>query len=431
MIRSFPRAILHIDADTFFASCEQSRNPSLKGKPVICGKERGIAASMSIEAKKRGITRAMHLSEIRRICPDAIILPSDYETYSMLSQRFFDIVRRFTPEVEEYGIDECFADLTGLRRVYRTGYREIAEKIQQSLIKDLGFTFSIGLAPTKSLAKIGSKWQKPYGFTAISGRDVHLFLEKLAIDEVWGIGPQTSAFLNKHGKRTALDFAQTPEGWVTVNLNSNFLDIWHELNGRSVFELSTEPKTSYASIQKFKTFTPPSTDKDFIFAQLSKNIENACIKARRYQLAATEVSFVVRTQEFRHTYIEAKLSRPTNIPTEIIPIAKGVFEHIFTHGVLYRGTGVTLFKLQTPTQQLDLFNSLLKVEKFTKVYAAADKIAERYGKHSLFLGSSWKAHNLSQHTIERGMAPERQEKKLLGESKRKRLGIPMLLGEIL
>lgn len=431
IIRSFPHAILHIDADTFFASCEQMRNPSLKGKPVICGKERGIAASMSIEAKKRGVTRAMSLYEIRRLCPEAVILPSDYETYSMLSQRFFDIVRRFTPEVEEYGIDECFADLTGLRRVFRAGYREIAEKIQTALIKELGITFSVGLAPTKSLAKIGSKWQKPYGFTTIPGRDIHLFLEKLTVGDVWGIGPQTAAFLMKHGKHTALQFAKTPEWWIQRNLSRNFLDIWHELNGRSVIELATEPKTSYASIQKFRTFTPPSTDKEFIFSQLAKNIENACIKARRYNLAANEVSFVVRTQDFRHTAIEAKLSRPTNIPTEIIPIAKGVFEHLFKTGIPYRGTGVTLFKLQTPSLQMDLFNSLIKVEKFTKIYAATDKIAEKYGKHSLFLGSSWKAHTLSQHQAERGLAPERQAKKLFGEGKRKRIGIPMLLGELI
>ena len=430
LIRSFPRAILHIDADTFFASCEQSRNPSLRGKPVICGKERGIAASMSIEAKQKGVTRAMSLYEIRRLCPDAVILPSDYETYSMLSQRFFDIVRRYTPEVEEYGIDECFADLTGLRGVFRTGYAEIADMIQRDIIKDLGFTFSVGLAPTKSLAKIGSKWKKPHGLTVISGRDIHLFLAALDVEKVWGIGPQTAAFLRKHGKRTALEFATTSEWWITHNLSSNFLDIWHELNGRAVIELVTEPKTSYASIQKFKTFTPPSTNKEFIFAQLSKNIENACIKARRYQLAATEVSFILRTEDFRHTTIEAKLSRPTNLPTEIMPIAKGVFEHLVKPNTLYRGSGVTLFKLQTPTRQLDLFNSLVKVEKFTKIYAAADKVAEKYGKHSLFLGSSWQAHNLSQHTAERGLAPERQTKKLLGENKRRRLGIPMLLGEV-
>src|SRR5260370_22283863 len=92
-IHGFPRAILHIDGDAFFASCEQSRDPALKGRPVITSKERGIVASMSYEAKARGVTRAMRLANVQRICPDAVFLPSDYETYSLLSKRFFSIVR--------------------------------------------------------------------------------------------------------------------------------------------------------------------------------------------------------------------------------------------------------------------------------------------------------------------------------------------------
>jgi DNA polymerase-4/DNA polymerase V len=97
-IHGFPRAILHIDGDAFFASCEQSRDPTLKGRAVITGKERGIVASMSYEAKARGITRGMRLFEVRALCPDAVILPSDYETYSILSERLFAIVRRYTPD---------------------------------------------------------------------------------------------------------------------------------------------------------------------------------------------------------------------------------------------------------------------------------------------------------------------------------------------
>ena len=100
-IRSFPRAILHVDGDAFFALCEQMQNPSLRGKPVITGLERGIASSMSYEAKARGVTRAMSLRDIRRVCPDAIILPSDYELYSLMSMRMYDIVRRYPDAVEE------------------------------------------------------------------------------------------------------------------------------------------------------------------------------------------------------------------------------------------------------------------------------------------------------------------------------------------
>src|SRR5215471_13960231 len=172
-LHSFPRAIVHIDGDAFFASCEQSRDPSLQGKPVVTGKERGIAASMSYEAKAHGVTRGMRVWEIKRLCPEAIIVPSDYETYSLLSTRLFSIVRRYTPEVEEYSIDECFCDVTGLRRVLRMSYLQIAERIKHTLDTELGFTFSVGLAPNKVVAKIASKWQKPSGLTTIPGKELH------------------------------------------------------------------------------------------------------------------------------------------------------------------------------------------------------------------------------------------------------------------
>ena len=107
-LHSLPKAIAHIDCDAFFASVEQAMNPALKGLPVITGKERGIASAMSYEAKRRGVTRGMRLFEVKRICPDAVILPSDYETYSLFSKRFYGILKRFTPDVEEYSIDEAF-----------------------------------------------------------------------------------------------------------------------------------------------------------------------------------------------------------------------------------------------------------------------------------------------------------------------------------
>src|SRR5262249_44458036 len=153
MLGSYPNAILHIDGDAFFASCEQASNPKLKGRPVVTGKERGIAASMSYEAKARGVVRGMSIRDILKICPEVIYLPSDYEAYSLLSTRFFAIVRRYTPDVEEYSIDECFASLTGLRRQYRTSYERIAAHIKRDLDRELGFTFSVGLAPNKVIAK--------------------------------------------------------------------------------------------------------------------------------------------------------------------------------------------------------------------------------------------------------------------------------------
>ena len=132
-IHSWPRAILHLDADAFFASCEQAIHPELRGRPVITGKERGIVAAASYEAKGRGVQRGMRLFEVKKVCPDAVILPSDYETYSLFSVRMFEILRRFSPDVEEYSIDEAFVDLTGLRRSYHGPYESIARKMQETI----------------------------------------------------------------------------------------------------------------------------------------------------------------------------------------------------------------------------------------------------------------------------------------------------------
>ncbi len=425
----FSHAILHIDGDAFFASCEQARNPALRGKPVITGKERGIASSMSYEAKARGITRAMPIWEIKKLCPDAIVLPSDYETYSLLSRRLYAIVRRYTADVEEYGIDECFADITGYNKQRRQSYAQIASHLQETLKKELGFTFSIGLAPNKVLAKIGSKWKKPYGFTAIKTSEIHRYLEKLPVEKIWGIGAQTTAHLAKFGIQTALQFARAKEDWVKLSLSRPFHDIWQELNGVSVMPLFLEEKTAYGSIQKFKTFTPPSRDPNFIFAQLSKNIENACIKLRRHNLTAPSAIFILRTQAFEHATIEVNFFRPTNLPPEIMAPAKLAFDKLFHRNTLYRATGFVTFGLAPPSLQRDLFNSSAKTEKLQKIYASADKVAGKFGKHALFLGASWQAHQSSAHLSERGDIPQRHDELFLGETKRKRLNIPMMMAE--
>ena len=232
-IHSWPRAILHVDADAFFASCEQAIHPELKGRPVITGKERGIVAAASYEAKAKGIKRGMRLFEVRKVCPDAVILPSDYETYSLFSLRMFEIFRRFSPDVEEYSIDEAFVDLTGLRRSFHGPYGMIAEKMQLAIEKELGITVSIGVSLSKVLAKIGSKHNKPHGCTIIPGRDIHLYLEELPVEKVWGIGANTAAYLNKHRIATALQFAMKDEKFIKKYLSKPYQEIWHELTAEA------------------------------------------------------------------------------------------------------------------------------------------------------------------------------------------------------
>lgn len=426
-ISSWPRAILHLDADAFFASCEQAIHPGLKGRPVITGRERGIVAAASYEAKARGVSRGVRLSEVKKLCPDAVILPSDYETYSLFSVRMFEILRRFSPDVEEYSIDEAFVDLTGLRRSFHGPYETIAEKMRSAIKQELGITVSAGVSLSKVLAKIGSKHRKPDGLTMIPGRDIHRYLETLPVGKVWGIGPNTAAFLNKHGITTALQFARKEERFIEQHLSKPYREIWHELNGRSVYPVVTESKSSYQSISKAKTFTPPSEDEAFVFAQASKNLENACIKARRYKLAASRLVVFLRTQDFAGSGMEIKLSRPTAYPAELFgPLREG-FERLYQAHTPYRQTGVVLAGLVAESDvQYTLFDDPAGIEKMSKVYDAVDELSRKFGKHAVQHAASLPAKLQAQHEGGRGDAPVRRGNLFKGENKRQRLGLPML-----
>ncbi len=426
-ISSWPQAILHVDADAFFASCEQAIHPELRGRSVITGKERGIVAAASYEAKAKGIKRGMRLFEVKKVCPDAVILPSDYETYSLFSLRMFEIFRRFSPDVEEYSIDEAFVDLTGLRRSFHGSYAMIAGKMQEAVEKELGITVSVGVSLSKVLAKIGSKHRKPHGLTVIPGRDIHLYLENLPVEKVWGIGSNTAAFLNKHRITTALQFARKDETFIKKYLSKPYQEIWHELNGRSVYPVVIETKNSYQSISKAKTFTPPSTDKTFIFAQLSKNLENACIKARRYMLAATRLIVFLKGQDFRSFGVEVRLSLPSAYPACLMEPLKEGFSRVFRPDTLYRQTGVVLAGLVPDDgSRYTLFDDTTKIEKMARIYEAVDSLSCKYGKHTVQHGSSLPTRQQAQHEGDRGDVPVRKTEKFRGENKRQRLGLPVL-----
>lgn len=422
IISAFPRAIAHLDADAFFASVEQALEPSLRGKPVVTGQERGIIACANYEAKALGIKRGIPLFQARRLCPSLVILPSDYETYSLFSRRMFEIMRRYTPLVEEYSIDEAFADITGMRQVFRCSYEDIARRMQEDIHRELGITVSVGLSLSKSLAKICSKFRKPRGFTAVPGRYIHLLLQKTPLEKVWGFGPSTVSLLEKHGLRTAYDFVMRQEGWAAKLLHKPGREMWHELRGDPVWKVSTEPKLTYATIVKSKTFTPPSTDKDFVYARLIRNAESAFIKARRHKLRARAIGIVLRRQDFRHDGLEAKLTRPTSATMEAMPLIRELFARVFQAGVEYRATMTVLGGLtEDRVEQYDLFEDRPRIESFRHATEAIDAVNARYGKHTVCLATALFMNNRADN---RSVAPPRRRMALRGETTRQRLAFP-------
>lgn len=394
----FKKAFLHLDGDSFFAACEVALNPSLRGKPVVTGLERGIASAMTYEAKALGITRGMRLFEMKKMCPKVVILPSDYETYSIFSERMYSIVRRYAPKVEEYSIDECFADLTEeVGRIYAKGggikeVTALAQAIKDDLTRELGITFSVGIGPTKVLAKVGSKLNKPNGLSVIAPADIKARLSKIPIDKIWGIGASTSVFLFKKGVRTALDFTERPEWWVRENVSKPYVAIWSELSGVSVLDISHPEDHIYKSMSKTRTFTPATDDKSYVFSELSKNIEGVCLRARKAGLLTPRISYFIKTSDFCYQGMEISLEKYVNTPEVIIESVKKTFDAVFRPHTKYRASGITISGLvEDRGTQPDLFNPTPKRDALFEVYKKVDDITREYGRQTVFLASSLKA----------------------------------------
>lgn len=378
---------LHLDGDAFFASCEVAVNPKLRGKPVVTGADKGIASSMSYEAKARGITRAMPLFQIKKLCPECIIVPSNFKLYKIISARAFAIVRRYTPYVEEYSIDECFADLSHLEP---ETIPQIARAIKDELYKELGVTFSVGVGPTKVLAKVGSKWKKPNGFTVIDRKNIFNFLGDVEISKVWGIGPSTAVALGKWGIKTAADFAHKPQEWVEEYFSKPVLALWCELNGVPVYTAENEG-SKHKSMMRSRTFKA-TTDRRMVFAELSNNIEDVCTRLRALKLVTKHLSFYLKTQQFRYHETSVTLPHETASPEVMLEALGPRFNDIFRPATLYRSTAIILSGIKDEKgAQSDLFGNTKHDKTLESVHAVIDRLDRKYGTQSVFLASSMRA----------------------------------------
>src|SRR5208337_3945621 len=192
------RRILHMDMDAFFASVEQQRHPELKEKPVVIGGEgdptkRGVVSTANYEARKYGIHSAMPLRTAYKLCPGAVFLPVDMDEYSRVSKVFKAVLHKFSPVMEDVGVDEAFLDLSQIDKASEQIAQEIKERIKEAT----GLTCSIGIAPNKLLAKIASDLQKPDGLTIIEYGDIENRIWPLQVRKLWGVGPRTEAYLKE------------------------------------------------------------------------------------------------------------------------------------------------------------------------------------------------------------------------------------------
>ncbi|HUS21186.1 MAG TPA: DNA polymerase IV, partial [Aeromicrobium sp.] len=207
------RTILHVDLDAFFAAVEQRDNPALRGKPVVVGgggpNDRGVVSTASYEARVFGIRSAMPLRTAGALCRHAIFVPVDGKKYSRVSREVMEILRRFTPQLEQLSIDEAFLDVTGTEGLFGSG-QDVARQIKQAVRAELQLTISVGMAANRLVAKIASDLEKPDGLVVVPPGTEREFLAPLAIERLWGVGPSTRKALEDYNVRTIGDLAALP-----------------------------------------------------------------------------------------------------------------------------------------------------------------------------------------------------------------------------
>ncbi len=385
-VYDWPQVILHLDGDSFFSSVMQAVNPRLRGRAMVTGSERGVATAISPEAKKLGIIRATPIFEIKKRFPQVIIVASDYELFQMFSQKMFTILRKYAPTIEEYSVDEAFADLKGLRRPLNMTYQEIAQAVKHDIESSLGISISVGVSITKSLAKIASNFNKPSGLTLIPGRFIQNYLGKVPIENVWGIGTNTSSYLQKLGIKTALEFASRSEDFVTTHLSRPFFEIWQELRGHQVYALSGASKTSYQSITRSRTFTPATNNPYVLWGRILGHVEEAFIEARRFRYRVGSISLFLKTQSFRYHHSDIKPLTPAEYPHLIKKDLEEAFSRVYQHSTTYRTTGVTISGLEeAASTQGSLFDQTASDEKIKKTYPLIEAGKVHFGS-SLYEG---------------------------------------------
>lgn len=378
-----------VDCDSFFVSCEQKMNPDLKGKPVCVMSGRGqCVISRSKEAKALGIRMGMPYFQIEGIMKKAVYIPANHDLYCEISEQVMEVLKSFSPKVEVYSVDEAFVDLTGLERLYKRNYLEIAKLIRQTLKEKVDIPVSIGLSSSKSLAKLASDKAKKTedGVFLIGARKIVPVLQKTSIDEIWGIGRNLSAMFRKNGILTAYEVVQQTDIWLNKQIGIKGLEMKHELLGEMVSPVSSEVKLP-KSIQKTSALAKFTSDKDYIKNSLNYHIHRACVKLRKLDAKCFGISIFLRTKDFKVYSEKRVLNKATDFELEISDIIFELLDKLYSPRILYRSTGVILDTFVFNSEsQLSLFADVEADTKKDKLSKCFDKLEEKFGKDIIQTG---------------------------------------------
>lgn len=347
------KIIMHVDLNAFFASAEVIRNPALAHKPVIvCSlSSRGVVSTASYEARAFGVHSAMPTYMAKKLCPEGIFLEGDYAYYEMLSQSFFAYIRSFSPLVEEASIDECFADMSKplSKEKNPTAY---LLSLQRGLLEQIGLRCSIGVAPTKFLAKMASDMKKPMGLTILRRRDLPTKLYPLPISSFFGIGKKTAPRLEALGIHTIGDLKKATDGDLPalVSLLGKAYPVikdWVNGYGDDTIDVAPfDPK----SIGHSETFAYDTGDEEEIERKIHSLSLEVAEGAKREGKKGRTIQLVVKDTEFKSHDKSVSFKDPINDGEEISAKAIELYRKSFL-GLTIRLVGVTLQNLVNPKEE--------------------------------------------------------------------------------
>lgn len=366
------KIIIHVDLNAFFATAEQIRRPEYVGKPVIVGGlgPRGVVSTCSYEARSYGVRSAMPIGEARMLCPNGIYLPGDYAYYEMLSRSFFGYLKNYSSLVETASIDEGFVDMTSLLEKEKDPMAKLVS-LQQGLLKQIGLKCSIGVGPTKFLAKMASDMKKPMGITVIRRKDIKKMLYPLPIDNFFGIGKKTAAFLRSKGINTIGDFANEiaeNESDMRKYFKKRFDYYVESINGYGDDVVNPErpdPK-SIGHSQTFMTDTDDYDEIKTVIESLSQEVSDGLIKEKK---KCKRLVVNVKDYTFKASSKSLNLVEPVFEAEDISKMAKKLFADNYS-GKLIRLVGVTagnLVPFKDRNAQMSLFEESDYEEDKTQV----------------------------------------------------------------
>ncbi|MGV2449019.1 UNVERIFIED_CONTAM: DNA polymerase IV [Ralstonia mannitolilytica] len=366
------RAIVHMDLDTFFVSCERRNNSQLDGIPLIIGGgDRGVVASCSYEARKFGVRSAMPIRMALRLCPDAKVIRGDHELYSNLSHTVTEIIQERVPVMEKASIDEFYLDLSGMDKFF--GCYQWTQEIASAVTKETGLPISFALSANKTVSKIGTGEAKPVGRLEIKDLEIKPFLNPLSIKKIPMVGDKTFQLLSRIGIRTIHTLSEMPMLVLQQMIGVNGKELWKKANG--IDENPVVPYSERKSISTERTFTNDTTDVLELKRLISGMAEQLAYQLRKEKWLTSTVVVKIRYANFDTETKQCKVSY-TSADHTLSKVALELFNKVYTRRMRLRLVGLRFTGLVHGNHQMNLFED---TEEQMNLYQTMDYLKNRYG----------------------------------------------------